>query len=309
MSEAVIKTVGEPHAVRLTTLQSPVGFKADGADLALIEVEVVDKDGQRCPTALNDIAFELRGEAVWIGGIAQGPDNCVGSKTLPVECGVNRVFIRSTTKAGKIHVAASAKGLKTARKQLETIPVTVTNGLRTDWVAEGLPSNLENGPTPLTPSFVPSRRTLPIRSAIAGAHPDKTGLSYDDNELSEWTNDGKLSTGWIAFQLEEASRMDAISLKMTNWRRASYPIDILIDGKRVWSGKTERSLGYILIPIEPTIGQTVTIQLTGAKTEEDAFQNMIELSGQKELDGFKIPENTDSKGQLRIVEVEILQKV
>ncbi|HKL92213.1 MAG TPA: DUF4982 domain-containing protein [Bacteroidales bacterium] len=309
VSEAVIKTVGEPHAVRLTTLQSPVGFKADGADLALIEVEVVDKDGQRCPTALNDIAFELRGEAVWIGGIAQGPDNCVGSKTLPVECGVNRVFIRSTTKAGKIHVAASAKGLKTARKQLETIPVTVTNGLRTDWVAEGLPSNLENGPTPLTPSFVPSRRTLPIRSAIAGAHPDKTGLSYDDNELSEWTNDGKLSTGWIAFQLEEASRMDAISLKMTNWRRASYPIDILIDGKRVWSGKTERSLGYILIPIEPTIGQTVTIQLTGAKTEEDAFQNMIELSGQKELDGFKIPENTDSKGQLRIVEVEILQKV
>ena len=51
VSEDVIMTAGAPYAVKLTAIESPVGFKADGADLALAQVEVVDKDGQRCPTA------------------------------------------------------------------------------------------------------------------------------------------------------------------------------------------------------------------------------------------------------------------
>nr|WP_321355169.1 DUF4982 domain-containing protein [uncultured Draconibacterium sp.] len=306
VSEDIIKTTGKPYAIKLTGMQSPVGFKADGADLALLQVEVVDKNGQRCPTALNEISFELTGAGEWIGGIAQGTDNYVGATTLPVECGVNRALIRSTTTAGKIGVKASAKGLKDAEIQLETIPVKVVDGLQTELVAEGLPSNLEKGPTPLAPSFVPTRRTIPIVSAIAGSNQDKVNLSYDDNELSEWTNDGKLSTGWITYQLEEETRIDEVCLKMTGWRRRTYPIDILIDGKKVWTGETSRSLGYITIAVEPTEGRTVTIKLTGAGTEEDAFQNMIELSGHKELDGFKDPEDLDTRNQLRIIEVEFL---
>ena len=309
LSEDVIKTAGEPYAVRLTKMQSPVGFKADGADLAMVEIEVVDKDGQRCPTALNEISFDLNGEAEWVGGIAKGPDNYVGAMTLPVECGVNRVLIRSTTNAGKIKVKASAKGLKGTSVQFETLPVRVVKGLRTELVSEGLPSNLEKGPTPSTPSFVPTRRTIPIISASAGVNQEKAMLSYDDNEMSEWTNNGKLSTGWITYELAEETRIDEISLKMTNWRRVSYPIDILIDGKKVWSGETNRSLGYILIPIEPTVGKKVTIQLTGAGAEEDTFQNVIELSGNKELDGFRMPENTNTEGQLRIIEAEVFQNL
>ncbi|WP_159520691.1 glycoside hydrolase family 2 protein [Sunxiuqinia indica] len=307
VSEDVIKTAGEPYALKLTKMKSPAGFKADGADLAMVQVEVVDKDGQRCPTALNEISFNLKGEATWLGGIAQGPDNYVGSTTLPVECGVNRILIRSTNKDGKITVKASADDLKSASVQFETTLVEVVNGLRTELVAEGLPSNLEKGATPLTPSYAPTRRTIPILSANAGSNKEKAIMSFDDNEMSEWTNDGKLSTGWITYELEKTSRIDAISLKMTNWRRVSYPIDILIDGKKVWSGETKRSLGYILIPIEPTVGEKVTIQLTGAGTEEDAFQNVIELSGQKELDGYRLPPNANTEGQLRIVETEILQ--
>lgn len=309
VSEDVIKTAGEPYAVKLTKIQSPVGFKADGADLAMVQVEVVDKDGQRCPTALNDISFDLNGEAEWVGGIAKGPGNYIGAKTLPVECGVNRVLIRSTTESGEIEVKASAKGLKSDSVQFETIPVKVVKGLSTELVAEGLPSNLEEGATPLTPSFVPTRRTLPIITSSAGVNQEQAILSYDDNEMSEWTNDGKLSTGWITYELEKENRIDEISLKMTNWRRVSYPVDILVDGKKVWSGETKRSLGYILIPIEPVVGKKVTIQLTGAGIEEDAFQNVIELSGKKELDGYRMPKDANTKGQLRIIEAEIFQKI
>ncbi|PTN05921.1 DUF4982 domain-containing protein [Mangrovibacterium marinum] len=309
VSEDRIQTAGEPYAIKLTSIQSPVGFKADGVDLAIVQVEVVDKNGQRCPTALNKIDFELSGAGEWLGGIAEGPNNYIGSTTLPVECGVNRAFIRSTTKAGKVTVKASAEGLKSAKIDFETLPFAVENGLSRQLPSAGLPTNLEKGPTPLTPSYKVTRKTLEIVAVKAGANQDKAIQSYDDNELSEWTNDGLLSTGWISYELADEARIDEISLKMTGWRRQSYPIDILVGDQTVWSGKTERSLGYITIPVKPTVGKTVTIKLTGAGVEEDAFQNMIELSGNKELDGFKDPEGLNTEGQLRIVEAEIFQKV
>lgn len=305
VSEDVIKTAGTPYGIKLTKMESPVGFKADGADLALVQVEVVDEQGNRCPTALNTINFDLKGDAEWVGGIAAGPDNYVGATTLPVEGGVNRVLIRSTTDAGKITLKAESDGLKSAKVALKTIPVSVTNGLSKQMVSEGLPSNLDEGPTPSGPSYTVTRETLPIVSARAGVNSDKANLSYDDNEMTEWTNDGKMSTGWITYELQEAAEVDEISLKLTGWRRRTYPIDIFVNDKKVWSGETKRSLGYILIPIEPTVGKTVTIKLTGAGIEADMFQNMIEVSGKVELDGFKDPEDMNTEGQLRIIEVEL----
>ncbi|WP_163711409.1 glycoside hydrolase family 2 protein [Mangrovibacterium lignilyticum] len=309
VSEDVINTAGEPVALKLTSVQSPVGFKANGADLALIQVEVVDKDGQRCPTALNPIKFDLSGEGEWLGGIAKGPDNYVGATTFPVECGVNRALIRSTTKAGKIKVKASAAGLESASIGLETIPFAGKNGLTTELPSAGLKGNLSKGPTPSTPSYRVSRETIAITAVKAGVNQETALNSIDDNEMTEWTNDGKMSTGWITYEFAKEEQIDAVSLKMTGWRRTSYPIDILVDGKKVWEGETARSLGYILIPVSRTVGKTVTIRLTGAGRDEDAFQNMIELSGNKELDGFKDPEGMDTKGQLRIVEAEIFKKV
>jgi hypothetical protein len=102
--ETAKNTAGTPVALRLKAITAPNGMKADGADVSLVEVEVVDGSGQRCPTALNVVNFSMEGEGVWKGGIAQGPDNYIMAKSLPVECGVNRVLIRSTTKAGPGYV-------------------------------------------------------------------------------------------------------------------------------------------------------------------------------------------------------------
>ncbi len=310
LSEDVIKTAGEPVAIKLSSMQSPVGFKADGADMALIEVEVVDAAGNRCPTALNEIQFSLKGEGKYLGGIAEGKEgNYVGETTLPVECGVNRILVGSTTKAGKIKISVSSKGLKSANIQLETLPIKLVGGLNEDLVDHKLPSNLEKGATPLTPSYKEVRKTHKIARVVAGANEDKAEWSYDDNELSEWTNDGKMSTAWITYELEEASLINELVLKLSGWRRTTYPIDILIDGKKVWSGETPRSLGYVTIPFATTKGKQVTIKLTGTGTEEDAFQNVIEITGKVELDGFRDPEDKDTRGQLRIVEAEIMERI
>ncbi|HYX41718.1 MAG TPA: DUF4982 domain-containing protein, partial [Pyrinomonadaceae bacterium] len=129
ISEASKQTAGQPFAIRLTPHTSPVGLRADGADVVLVDVEVIDAKGQRCPTALNLINFSLVGPAEWRGGIAQGPDNYILAKSLPVENGVNRVIIRATPQAGKIVVRATADGLKPAAIEVVSRPVQVQDGL------------------------------------------------------------------------------------------------------------------------------------------------------------------------------------
>ena len=111
ISRYALNTAGEPASLKLTAIQNPEGFHADGADMTLIQVEVVDKDGQRCPLDNRTIQFTLKGQAEWRGGIAQGKNNHILDTNLPVECGINRALIRSTTAAGKVTLTAHSKCL------------------------------------------------------------------------------------------------------------------------------------------------------------------------------------------------------
>lgn len=60
LSRYSIKTIGEPHHLKLTFMHGPKGLFADGADLAILQVEVVDANGDRCPLADNMIKFDLQ---------------------------------------------------------------------------------------------------------------------------------------------------------------------------------------------------------------------------------------------------------
>lgn len=124
-----LQTAGKPEQIQLSFIQSPEGWKADGADMVLLQVEVMDKDGNRCPLANDLIHFEVEGPAEWRGGIAQGENNYILSKDLPVECGINRALIRSLTTAGNVRITAKADGLKPAEISLTSSPVEVKNGL------------------------------------------------------------------------------------------------------------------------------------------------------------------------------------
>ena len=93
-----LETVGEPYQLKLAAITNPEGTKADGADMVLFQVEVLDKQGRRCPLDNRMIHFELWGEAKWIGGIESD------AMSVPVECGVNRVLVRTTANAGEIYL-------------------------------------------------------------------------------------------------------------------------------------------------------------------------------------------------------------
>src|SRR5438105_3686729 len=120
-------TAGKPYAIRLTAHNRPGVWQADGHDLVLVDVEVTDANGNRCPVSFDMIHFALSGPAEWRGGMAQGPDNYILSNNLPVECGINRVLIRSTREAGKITLTAEGQGLQGASLTLSTASFVADN--------------------------------------------------------------------------------------------------------------------------------------------------------------------------------------
>ena len=328
-----IETAGEPYQLKLTAIENPEGMKADGADMALFEVEVLDKQGRRCPLDDRMIHFELWGEGKWIGGIGtrnnkemQRPDdnrpaglldaaatknvsdNYVGAMNLPVECGVNRVLVRSTVNAGSINISAYAEGVKPAYITIKTNAVDAENYLP----QLTLNGRLDRGETPLTPSYTEKAKEVKIISAKAGHESGNASRSFDDNELSEWKNDGRLSTAWINYRLEKKSVIDNICLKLTGWRLRSYPLEIYAGKTLIWSGDTERSLGYIhLKPTKQVKTNEITIRLKGAGKDKDAFGGIVEVAepAAGELDLFKTKNGGETKSELRMVEIEFLENI
>ena len=309
LSRYALHTVGKPAGLKLTVMQNPEGFQADGADMALIQIEVVDKEGKRCPLDNRTIEFDLQGEAEWRGGIAQGEDNYILSRSLPVECGVNRVFIRSTTRAGKISLTARAKGLPDASLSLKTVPIITKDGLGTYLPQYTLKGRLDRGETPLTPSYKDTKKEVSIISTKAGANRQDAEKSYDDNELSGWENDGQLSTAWITYKLERKAKIDDICLKLRGWRRNSYPLEVYAGKTLIWKGNSDKSLGYIHLKTKPINTDEITISLSGSATESDAFGEIIEVAAT--VTNKMEVQNKKQKGKhyLRIVEVEFLENV
>lgn len=308
ISRYAVNTAGEPASLKLTAIQNPEGFHADGADMTLIQVEVVDKDGQRCPLDNRTIQFTLKGQAEWRGGIAQGKNNHILDTNLPVECGINRALIRSTTAAGKVTLTAQAKGLLSASLTLETVPVKVTGGLSTYLPQATLKGRLDRGETPSTPSYKDSKKGVRIVSAKAGSNNNDAEKSYDDIELTEWKNDGKLSTAWITYTLERDAEIDDICIKLQGWRSRSYPLEVYAGNTLIWSGNTDKSLGYIHLDVEkPVRANTITIRLKGNTSDKDAFGQIIEVEA-KAANTMEL-EKSSSKHQLRIIEVEFLETI
>jgi beta-galactosidase len=114
--------------LRLTPICGPSGLIADGSDVALFDVEAVDANGARCPTFQKRVDFTLDGPAVWRGGYNSGKTNSVNQTFLDLECGINRVSVRSTRDSGGITLRANCPGLKPAASTIKSRPLPVQNG-------------------------------------------------------------------------------------------------------------------------------------------------------------------------------------
>ena len=309
LSRDQVKTAGNAHSLKLTLMQGESGTHADGADVALVQVEVIDAYGRRCPLANDMVTFHLQGPAEWRGGIAQGDGNYAFATALPVECGIARVMLRATDVPGRVTLRATAEGLPASEVSFETLPVEVKNGLSSHFPARELKSRFDRGETPSTPSYADTKVDVRVERVVAGCNQETAVNTYDDNELSEWRNDGRLSTAWITYKLERRAEIDDICIKLTGWRQRSYPIEVYAGDSLVWSGNTDKSLGYVHLLIDkPVCSDEITLRLKGAAHDADAFGQITEVAAIQAGALDVVDDNKGKKKQhLRIVEVEFLE--
>lgn len=119
VAEKEIRTAGEPAQIRLTPDRDVI--HADGKDLCFVKVEVLDKDGNLCPNAENDITFSVGGS-----GFIAGVDN--GSPVSMERFKANHrkafygkclVVVQNNGQSGGIKLTATAEGLKMAVTALQ----------------------------------------------------------------------------------------------------------------------------------------------------------------------------------------------
>lgn len=109
--EKTIRTAGKPHQIVLTADRQ--GISADGKDLAYINVSIVDKDGNLCPSDTREITFEVTGNGTFRAA-ANGDATCLtpfNSKKLKLFSGQLTMIIQAAELPGMVEVKASAKGV------------------------------------------------------------------------------------------------------------------------------------------------------------------------------------------------------
>ena len=337
VSRYAIETVGKPVALKMHWVEAPETFRADGSDIRIAEIEAVDKNGQRHPLAHDMVTFNVTGNGEYLGGISgvvseeekamnaaaqpategeitsegghSKDTNGVLSKELMLEAGVIRVMVRSTTTAGNITLTAESSGYKTASLTATTTAVPVKDGFYVDaqgkaieaaWQEE-LPADLSRGETPLTASYKQALKGVAIKSVEAGSAAADVANMYDDNEKSQWQSDGHLENAWVTFQLERPATIKQISVRLLDFRKNSYPLEVTTaDGTVIWTGYTPKGLGNVCLNIDkPVKSATYKIRMLGPATVKEAFGSMTELAAKKNVSTKAAKSN-----KLSIIEIE-----
>ncbi|MDO4292915.1 MAG: glycoside hydrolase family 2 TIM barrel-domain containing protein [Eubacteriales bacterium] len=106
-----VHTAGKPAAVRLTCRRSRM--RADGLDVAQLEAELVDENGNFCPTAENELHFGVEGPGEIIGVDNGNPSGHESLRADHIHAFSGKAFavLRSTGAEGTCNVSVYAKGL------------------------------------------------------------------------------------------------------------------------------------------------------------------------------------------------------
>jgi beta-galactosidase len=118
------ETTEEPASIRLTADRSEID--ADGEDVAVLKVEVLDPQGRPVPTATNKIGFKVSGNGLLIGA-GNGNPNCHESDKEPRRSlfnGLAQVIVQSSAEPGSIQIEAMKEGSDGPELSPSTLVIT-----------------------------------------------------------------------------------------------------------------------------------------------------------------------------------------
>ena len=121
VAEKSIVTAGKPHSIKLEADRNVI--QADGEDISFVTATVVDKNGNECLTANNQLNFNVRGPGAYRAA-CNGDATSLEQFHLPtmkVFNGKLVIFVQSTSETGSIQLDVTGAGLKKTQIQLEAI--------------------------------------------------------------------------------------------------------------------------------------------------------------------------------------------
>lgn len=115
VAEKSVTTAGKPYALKLEADRTQMN--ADGQDLCYVTVSVVDKKGNLCPTAANQLKFDVKGAGTF-RAVCNGDATSLEQFHLPTMktfSGKLVVTLQSSENAGNIELNVVGTGLKTGK--------------------------------------------------------------------------------------------------------------------------------------------------------------------------------------------------
>ena len=117
--ESTVETTGKPAAIMLEPDRTVL--TADGADISLVTVKIVDDHGRTVPVATNAVTFSVTGPGQLIG-VGNGDPSChepdKGTRRYAFN-GLCLAIIQSSRTRGAISIRADSPGLRSAKATLE----------------------------------------------------------------------------------------------------------------------------------------------------------------------------------------------
>jgi beta-galactosidase len=114
-------------AARIVLRPDRSGISADGEDVSMVTVEIVDAQGRLVSTAGNEVTFQVAGNGKLIG-VGNGDPSChepdKGDKRSAFN-GLAMAIVQAAKDAGEIRVTASSAGLQSATATISAAPATL----------------------------------------------------------------------------------------------------------------------------------------------------------------------------------------
>ncbi|MEU6258392.1 glycoside hydrolase family 2 TIM barrel-domain containing protein [Streptomyces sp. NPDC047043] len=227
----VLRTAGEPHAVRLTPDRKSLA--ADGRSLVFVTADVVDAHGVVCPDAEDLITFDVKGGS--LAGLDNGREESAEryqATTRTAFHGKALAIVRSGTKAGALKVIARAEGLRT---DTATVRTTHARSAATTPAADFEPDY------PAAPNY-------PHADASYSGRPDTLPAAMLDGEAATgWSNafaksatallpafNGARPEDWVSVDFGRARSFDRVEVSFTVDATHSLPASV---EAAVWDGR------------------------------------------------------------------------
>lgn len=266
----VLRTAGEPHAVRLTPDRK--SLDADGRSLVFVTADVVDARGVVVPDAGHLISFTVTGGS--LAGLDNGREESAEryqASTRTAFHGKALAIVRAGTEPGALKVTASAEGLRAGTAKVRTTPsrsVALTE------------------PAPFAPDH-PAPVNHPSADASYSGRPDTLPAAMlDGDPATGWSNafskaatallpafSGARAEDWVCVDFGRTRTLDRAEISFTLSATHSLPAAV---EAAVWDGQryvpvAGASVAWATASGEPTVitfdavrGSRLRLTLTSA---------------------------------------------